>query len=449
MLTLAQRWITLYSLFALVALAGAAGLSVLLIERPQTAITVALPTSTPAPAGGDVIALTGYGAAPPVQATPEPLRVRVWWPDELYPDTDEQAEALLLRQLDGFRQTYQSYELEVRRKRSSGLGSILSTLRAASPVAPGALPDLALMRRADMVSAAEEGLLVPIADWVPSEILESNLLPGAQALGEVDGTLYGVPYALTLTHNLYRASEFDEPLRAFSDVLRESPAYRFPGGSGPSAAVNTTVLLQYLHAGGRLADANGAPVLDRAPLLTVLQYYATGATQGIFDAELLEYTQPASYWNAFASGELNLIGIDSTVYLARRAEMQAVGLAPIPTHDGEPITALNGWVWVLVTQDPDRQNRARAFLSWMMRVSQQAALTEVLRVIPTQERALALWDDEAYAEFAAALIPHGEIIPTAQRSGSAAAALQDSFANVLRGMPPTEAAEAAITSLMD
>jgi len=37
-----------------------------------------------------------------------------------------------LRQWDGFRSTYRSYDLEIRRKRASGLGGILSTLRAAS-----------------------------------------------------------------------------------------------------------------------------------------------------------------------------------------------------------------------------------------------------------------------------------------------------------------------------
>lgn len=384
--------------------------------------------------------------APPGQATPVASRVRVWWPDELYPAEGSAAADLLTRQWDGFRSTYRSYNLEIRRKRASGLGGILSTLRAASGVAPGALPDLALMRRADMVTAVAEGLLVPVADWAPSDLLASDLLPGVEALGEIDGVLYGVPYALTLTHTLYRPSALSAAPSTFASVLRDAPDYIFPGGSGSSAAVNTTVLLQYTHAGGRLVDADGDATLDRDPLLSVLQYYATGATQGIFGPELLDYSQPASYWSIFVSGDADLIGVESSFYLSHQGEVPVAALGITPTHDGAPTTALNGWMWVLVTHDPDRQDRARAFLSWMMRVSQQAALTEALGVVPSQARALALWQNQTYAQFAAGLFPGGQIVAGGQRS-SAAAALQASFADVLDGMAPEQAADEAIASL--
>ncbi|MCZ2097067.1 MAG: extracellular solute-binding protein [Anaerolineae bacterium] len=388
------------------------------------------------------------GAPPGQQATPVGSRVRVWWPDELYPAGGSAAEDILLRQWDGFRSTYRSYDLEIRRKRASGLGGILSTLRAASGVAPGALPDLTLMRRADMVAAAAEGLLVPVADWVPADLLAGDLLPGVEALGEIEGVLYGVPYALTLTHTLYRPSALSTPPRSFADILRDAPHYLFAGGSGSSAAVNTTVLLQYTHAGGRLVDAAGDPALDRDPLLRVLQYYATGVAQGIFGPELLEYSLPASYWNAFAGGDADLIGVESSFYLSHQSEVPNAALATTPTHDGAATTALNGWMWVLVTHDADRQDRARAFLSWMMRVSQQAALTEALGVVPSQTRALALWQNQTYAQFATGLFPSGQIVAGVQRN-SAAAALQASFADVLEGIAPEQAADEAIASLAE
>jgi len=381
------------------------------------------------------------------QATPMTPRVRVWWPDDLYPAENSEAEALLLRQWDSFRGTYRSYDLEVRRKRASGLGGILPTLRAATRVATGALPDLALMRRSDLVTAAAEGLLVPIEDWVPADMLD-DLLPGAQALGEVDGTLYGIPYALTVTHTLYRPSAFSQPPRTFVDILREQPVYLFPAGSGASAVVSTTLLLQYLQAGGRLADDEGTPALDRAPVVSLLQYYATGVTQELFGPDLLDYTQSTSYWGDFVTGEADLIHVDSSYYLAHQAEVENVALGTIPTQNGEPVTSLNGWMWVLVTHDPDRQDRARAFFSWMMRASQQAALTEALHVIPSQTRALELWRNETYAAFAAEVIRSGRIVATELRS-PAAAALQEAFSDVLRGMSPVQAADNAIASLLE
>lgn len=391
-------------------------------------------------------------AAPPVQAptptaqvTPSAARLRIWWPDDLYPDENSEAEAILQRQWDTFRQTYRSYELEVRRKRSGGLGGILPTLRAATGVAPGALPDLTLMRRADMVSAAEEGLLVPLEDWVPADMLE-DLLPGVRSLGEVGGTLYGVPYSVSITHTVYRTSVFSEPPVSFSDILREEPVYLFPAGSAASAVVSPAILLQYLQAGGRLADEEGNPLLDRDPLMTLLQYYATGVTQGIFGPELLEYTQATSYWSDFVAGEADLIHVDSAHYLKHQHEVENVAFGTIPTQGGERITSLNGWMWVLITHDADRQDRARAFFSWMMRASQQAALTEALNEIPSQTRALSLWENQAYAAFAAEMVPSGRIVLPDLRS-SAGAVLQKAFEAVLGGAPPGQAADEALAGL--
>ncbi len=60
--------------------------------------------------------------------------------------------------------------------------------------------------------------------------------------------------------------------------------------------------------------------------------------------------------------------------------------------------------------------------------------------------ALALWQNQTYAQFAAGLFPGGQIVAGGQRS-SAAAALQASFADVLDGMAPEQAADEAIASL--
>jgi len=383
---------------------------------------------------------------PAVQPTPETITVAVWWPDELYPPADSAALALLDRQLDSFRSTYSAYGLDVRRKRTNGLGGILPTLRTAAPVAPGALPDLTLMRRADMLTAATEGLIVPLDDWIPSDVADSNLIAGTRALGEINGVLYGVPYALNFFHVAYRASVFDQPLLTFDDVLLNEPHYLFPAGT---TLLNWTVLLQYLEAGGHLVDANGAVMLEREPLVTVLDYYARGVDRGIFGTNLLEFTQYDDYWNQFVAAEVHMVGVDSLTYLSQQASVQNVGLAPIPTVDGLPVTALDGWMWVLTTQDPDRQQQARTFLSWMMRISQQSAFTEAFGVVPSQSRALRLWDDEVYADFAQTLLESALVIPGAQRSNSAAMALQQSLVAVLDGESPEVAADAALGKLAE
>jgi ABC-type glycerol-3-phosphate transport system substrate-binding protein len=378
-------------------------------------------------------------------ATPSPQpRIQIWWPDELYPVDSSEAETILFNQFEDFRQTYRMLDLDVRRKRSAGLGGILTTLRSAVPVAPNALPDLTLMRRSDMLTAATEGLIAPLESWAPPDVLD-GLLPGARRLGEINGILYGIPYGLTIHHVIYRQSVFEEPLLTFSDVLANEPAYLFPAGPAQGSQVSWTVLLQYRATGGHLVDENGNPMLERDPLLTVFQYYEQGVDQGIFDAGLLNYTQFTSYWTSFVAADVNMISIDTLTYLSQSDTIQNVGFAPIPTADGVPTTSLDGWMWVLTTQDPDRQSQARTFLSWMMRVNQQSLFTEAFGILPSQERAFRLWDNAAYATFAESLIADGQIISHAERSNSAAIALQEGLAAVLSGTTAEDAADIALS----
>ncbi len=418
-------------------------------ENARTGIT-----PTPPAEPGSRAALPVALVQPPATATPVPTAtpagastIHVWWPEELYPAEGTVANDVLNSQFESFRLTYSSYSLDIRRKRMSGLGGILSTLRTAQPVAPGAIPDLTLMRRSELLTAATEGLIMPLTDWIPPDLVGTNLFPGVLALGEIDGELYGLPYAINVVHSLYRATVFDEPLITFSDVLAAEPALVFDANHTASSAVSLTVLLQYIAAGGRLVDATGQPVLDYEPLVVVLSFYEQALERGIVDETLLHYDEPEDYWASFASAQANLIGVDAWTYLRHKESVPNVGFAPIPTVEGTPITSLDGWMWVLTTHDPDRSNQARVFLSWIMRVSQHSLFSESMGVLPSQQRALRLWDDTAYAEFVQSLILSGEIIPLAQRTGSSASALHDAFVAVLEGTPAQEAADAALQAL--
>ncbi len=380
----------------------------------------------------------------PTPQTPDKAPIIMWWPDVLYPDANSDALALLENQLELFQRTYSSYTVELRRKRTHGLGGILSTLRTAAPVAPGALPHLTLMRRTDMITAAKEGLIVPIGAWIPTDLAGANLFPGVRALGEFNGELYGVPYALTFYHAIYRPTVFDAPPLTFEDVLAAETPYALSGGAAP---VNWTLLLQYIAAGGQLVNTSGGAALNTEALLNVLTYYDQGADTGIFNLDLLEYQVTADYWSAFVTGEANIASVDSRTYLMMKHDVQNVGLVPVPSPTGQPLTMLDGWMWVITTQNPDHQQRALAFLSWMMRVSQHAAFSEALGVVPSQIRALRLWDDLDYAVFAQDLIGTAIVFPEERRNNAAAVALQEAFAAVLRGTAPETATNEAISRL--
>ncbi|MBI5957570.1 MAG: extracellular solute-binding protein [Chloroflexi bacterium] len=431
----------------------ALGLSACAGELVETPVIVEETPTAPLPEGSSVLPASrglslerGLEAATPTpnaQAALQAVSVRVWWPEELYPQDAGAAENVLLAQFEDFRLTYTSYVLEVRRKRTNGMGGILPTLRTASPVAPSAMPDLTLMRRADMVTAATEGLIVPLENWLPPDLM-GDLLPGTRALGEIDGVLYGLPYTLNIYHNVYRISPSEQVPLTFAGVLEQQPVYLFPAGA---LSGNWTLLLQYRAAGGRLVDDSGSSVLDRPALVTVLDYYAKAVEAGIFDPSLLNYADVDGYWDSFVSTGIDMAAVDSATYLRRKSSLHNVGVTPIPTESGSPVTALDGWVWVLTTQDPDRQTRARAFLSWMMRISEQSLFSEAFGILPSQKRALRLWEDQDYAQFAQGLVAAAELIPDTQRTGGAAEALQTGLAAVLEGASAETAADAALGQL--
>ncbi len=377
----------------------------------------------------------------PTTPTPEHDVMRVWWPDELYPQQDGEALEALQSQFDEFAATYIVYDLEIRRKRTTGLGGILPTLRTAGPVAPGALPDLTLMRRADMITAASEGLIEPLDEWLPADLAGTNLLPGVRALGEVSGVLYGVPYVVNLVHMAYRPAALGDPPLTFEEVLAAGRPLLFPAGATP---ISMTVLLQYQQAGGRLVDETGAPVLDRDALVSVLSYYANGRDAGVFQPAVLQYTRYGDYWNQFVTATNNLAVIDTATYLQNRASVPGAAPAPIATLDGEPITAIDGWLWVVTTPNPEHRQRASAFIAWMMRIGHQGLFAERFGMIPSQMRALRLWDDESYADFAQDLVLSGVIISDSQRNSTAALAIQEAVVAVLEGASPETAADAVL-----
>lgn len=432
----------------------ALALALVIVACEARLLPSAQPTSTVTPVPSPTLALTdtalsieGERALRPVNAaaqvtpTPTPETVRVWWPDELYPHDDELALETLQAQWDGFAQAYPTLTLEVRRKRSSGLGGILSTLRTAEPVAPGVLPDLTLMRRADMITAANEGLIVPLDDWLPADLADNNLLPGVRSLGEINGVLYGVPYVLNVEHAAYRPAALSAPPLSFADVLERGVSYLFPAGAMP---ISWTLLLQYRAAGGQLVDDTGAATLDAQPLLDVLTFYAQGVQAGVFSPALLQYVRYDDYWNQFVTATSNLAAVDTFTFLGRRDSVPSARPVSIPTPDGTPITALDGWLWVVTTQNPERHQRVSAFLAWMMRVGQHSLFTEAFGLLPSQTRALRLWDDREYAEFAQDLLATAILVPEAQRNNSASLALQEALIDVLEGAAPETAADNAL-----
>ncbi|HJW82910.1 MAG TPA: hypothetical protein VJ754_01275, partial [Anaerolineae bacterium] len=102
--------------------------------------------------------------APPIEPTPTEaiVRLSLWLPESLAPTGDDEAARVLNAQLAEFAARYPDASLVVLPKKDRGPGGLLDLLRAASPVAPAALPDVILLSDADLAIAAREGLNQPL-----------------------------------------------------------------------------------------------------------------------------------------------------------------------------------------------------------------------------------------------------------------------------------------------
>jgi len=375
------------------------------------------------------------------------LTIRVWWSDGLYDENNEDAIELLDELVTAFNRSNPDYNVEVRIKLADGEGSLISTLIAARPVAPSVVPDLVLLDRGDLVQAVRGGAVQQIDDWTPDE-LRTTLLEQVLRLGEVDSLLYGVPYAIQLQHGIYRTEDFETAPLTFQDILDAESRFWIPNMPTGENATSDILILQYLSAGGRLVDNDGLATLDQEPLLDVLAFYEEALAEGVITLESINFGVPQTYWNRFLNENVPLTIIDSTTFIqSSEDDMQDFTIIPVPTISERSVTALNGWVWALTTSNDSARDGALAFLEWIMGTENQANYTETFGVLPTNQRAIRLWDNTTYTEQLEAWVSAARIIPLEQRNNAAGVALQAAYQAVLDGATHEDAAENAINSL--
>jgi ABC-type glycerol-3-phosphate transport system substrate-binding protein len=423
---------------ALLALSLSAGLSACAVTAvpaltpTASAPTIEAPLDTPAATDGTV---------EPVLPESSPV-LTVWTTERVVPSDDTAGGEELLAQLAAFDESHPDIQVEFYVKRVSGPGSTLAYLRSAPPVAPGVLPDLALVDRDTLVQAATEGLIVPIETLVDPAIV-SALYPAASQLGTVGEQLMGLPYVLEVQHMVYRETAFEQPPASFEAVLASPIPYVFPAGT--LGNVSHTLLLQYMAAGGRLADEAGVPVLDVVPLTQVLDFYVQAHEAGKVDTALFQITDPAETWHMYLERRAGLAVVTSTLYLAGRSEARSTGLCWIPTPTGEPFALASGWSWVVVTPDPDQQARAMALVNFLMNPVNQGTYTQAAGWLPSQQAALAVWgDDDPYLSFGHQLLSNARPLPDVSLRAVVGPAIQDALEDVLlNGVAPAQAATRA------
>lgn len=398
-------------------------------------------TSTPAP----VLTMVPSAAAPPtaVPTPDEPITLVIWIPDRLLPEDDETLNALLNNEINEFITVDEEIRVEMRRKTVDEVGGIMSTLRAASAVAPGALPDLALLRRRDLIEAVKAGLIQPLEGRIASAVI-ADLFPSALRLGRTEEQLYGLPYLLDLYLYAYRETETAAPETwTFDAVLERGMTMAIPSFRANGMA--DILWLQYSTAGGELPE-NGVLELNPLAVAQVLNFYERLVEAQLIPPGTVDFATPADYLELLASGRFDTGIVNTAIIRSLLDADPPLHFAAIPTFSGEPVTLVDGWMWVMVTPSIERQAIAGRFLNWMMDSGRHSAYAQAVVMPPAQRSSLRRWqvegiDNSLLIELLTDSMPQQPEVD----SNSAARALQGAWLDVISGrLSAADAAEAAL-----
>lgn len=407
---------------------------------------VAAEDSTPAP-------ISPPGEAE-ILAGPDVVELSVWMVDDPSPQADVPGSETLIEQLADFDEMNPDIRVEVQSKRVTGRGSTLDYLRTAPPVAPSILPDVVLLSRSALVTAAREDLIIA---WDSTQedallALDEAVYPAAANLGRVDDALFGLPYMLEIRHSVYSPAAFGDtvPL-SFEELLdsgvgEEVPAYSFPAAR--TGGVNRTTLLQYLATGGSLRDDEGQPFIDSTAFTSVLAFYVEAQVAGMLDPSVLQYATPDETWAQYTQGAVDLAEVSTVSYLRGRADGRDSALASIPTAEGESITLVTGWLWALTTDNPDQQAAVAELLMWLMEPVNHGTYAHAVGYLPSQPDALAVWGSDPYVALANDLMAVAAIPPDPAIDSAVGATMQEAVEDVLLGRAtPSEAASEAASAI--
>ncbi len=359
----------------------------------------------------------------PQLTTPEPITLRVWLPEPLAPVDREDAAELLSELISGFLAQNPELQIDLRLKRPSDQGGVLETIRSASAVAPDALPDVTLLRRADLITAVEGGYLEPMQDAAVLALLDTMPSAGAQ-LGRIGDQTFGVPYALDLWHTAF-AETLIESTAQMDTIADAGIPFLFPANR--TAPTTELLIAQVIGAGG-VFGAEGLITMDRNTLTRIYAFYEEGVRSGWIIPNVLTYADPSAYADLLLSQDA--VGVVTAhhyqEWIARGARLSA---GELPTLDGTPSTVIDGWVWVMVTGDTERQAAVVRLITYMMEVDRQNRYTELLYYLPVTSNALALREDAVYAALIESLWANA-VIPMSS-SSPAGRALQTALGNVI------------------
>jgi multiple sugar transport system substrate-binding protein len=395
-------------------------------------------SSTPTPAATETRAPT---AAPTTETpgTPAgPTVLNLWVPPEFDPSGGLLGSELLQTRLDEYTAQRPEVRIEVRVKAADGPGGILDTLSSANAAAPLALPDLALLAREQLETAALKGLLFPY-EGLSAPLEAGDWFPYAQQLARVQDSTFGLPFAGDALVLLYRPAEIETTPRDWASALETAKPLAFPAAD--LGALFT--LAQYQSTLAPIFDEEGRPLLEAAALEEVLAFYQQGEAAGLIPVWLSQLTTDEEAWQAYMDARASFSFTWASRYFSSPPGDTSADL--MPTRDGTPFALADGWVWALTNPQTDRHSLSVDLAEFLTAADFLADWTAEAGYLPPRAEALAGWSNASLRNLADRIVRSAAVLPPNDVLAAVGPALQEATLNVLRQQsdPETAAREAA------
>ncbi len=411
---------------------------------PPTPATVVRATETVAP--------TVAPTAPTTTSTPDLVALALWTTEDLGPVGQTPGSRLLSAQIAAFEAANPGVKVDIVLKKPYGKGGMLDFLTTTAAAVPAALPDVAVLDVRELGIAAERNLIQPLDGRITPELVQDLVAP-ARTTGQINNSWLGLPFEADVQHLIYNTGLTPNPPVTWTDVLSGTSQYLFPAGgqaavAGEGRLVNDAFVIQYFGTGARLAGESGQPTLDKDAVTAVLQFYADGLAAGVIPKSAIQYTSVADTWPIYLSEEVGMANTSAHRYLEDRAGFRKSSFAAIPTRDGTLTSIFRGWAYVLVAQQPERQELAWSLIEWLTSPDRLGEWALAANYLPTRLSAWPDVTDDEYLAFLAELLQTAQVRPTGPGHDEVGRALQRAVQAVFAGTStPAEAAAQAAASV--
>jgi multiple sugar transport system substrate-binding protein len=382
------------------------------------------------------------GSTPTVSGNPaSPIVLHLWLPPEFDPQAGTPAAELFKARLEEFSRRRPGIRTAVRIKAVEGPGGLLDSLTTASAAAPLALPDLIALPRPMLETAALKGLLHPF-DGLTSALDNPDWYDFARQMAHLQNSTFGLPIAGDAQVLVYRPAVIGTPPADWTTTLALETPLAF-SASDPQALFTLGL---YQSVDGALLDEQGRPTLENAPLTSVLDFYRQAEQNGVMPYWITQYQTEEQAWQAFVSGETDLVISWTSRYLSNM--LADTAMAPLPTKNGEPYTLASGWVWALSTPHTDRQSLGAELAEYLTDSEFLAQWSQAAGNIPPQPSAMSAWADTSLLALVNRIAVSARIIPSTDLLTSLGPPLQQAVVAVLKEQSdPQVAAQAAIENV--